>query len=253
MQDRIRYEYIEKSSKVKVQNPITLKLEPYVDERFLLKRKLYSAVIMFFVILVILFLMAIMITIRVHVTTGINKLGFKKRAGEIEILGRKIKRFDRIIAGIICGILSAVVIIIAERIYVRVAKSKNASQFQRCERVLYFSLELTDSEFPRTIADYERSYIYKRAVFEIFNYFGTLIYLSFFKGSFFYGPVLHKSGQFFSTEYCYPGGCMTELTIEVITRIILVQYVHTAWQYVSPLIRKKVRQKKKFFWKVQLI
>lgn len=98
--------------------------------------------------------------------------------------------------------------------------------------------------------DYEKSFIYKTVIFEIFNYFGTLIYLAVFKGNFFHGPVLKSKTEVFGTEYCYPGGCMTELTVEVIIRIVFIQWIHSVWEFTRPLALKKLRKRKKFAWKV---
>lgn len=119
VQDRIRYEYAEKANKVKIQNPITHKLEPYVDESYLLIRKLFSGVVTFLVILGLLFVMAILLTIRIHVVNLFHETGLKKQIEE------RIGRIDRIIAAVVCGILSAIVIVIAEVFYEKLARSKS--------------------------------------------------------------------------------------------------------------------------------
>lgn len=101
------------------------------------------------------------------------------------------------------------------------------------------------------MSDYEKSYIYKTICFEVINYYGAMIYLAVFKGVAFHGPIIEKQPNFLEgKEYCDPGGCMSELTVQVIVMLFVKQFFHYAMQLIWPIVQQKYRQSSKYVWKV---
>lgn len=70
---------------------------------------------------------------------------------------------------------------------------------------------LTKAETHRTDTEFERSYIYKVAIFECINYYSGLFYLAFIRGQF--PPAPHEQSRF--DDRCPISGCLAGLAMHL--------------------------------------
>ena len=81
------------------------------------------------------------------------------------------------------------------------------------------ALWLTNFEMPRTQTEFEDVYTMKIFLFQILNFYSSLIYIAFFKGRFYEGPadVESRKGFFaFRSDQCDPAGCLYELMVQLL-------------------------------------
>lgn len=93
------------------------------------------------------------------------------------------------------------------------------------------SLILTDYENPRTQTEYENSYAIKVFVFEFINFYGSLLYIAFFKGAFMGHPLQTNDYLHFEKDYCDPAGCLSELCIQLAVIMSLKQTFGAIMEY----------------------
>ncbi|XP_019712532.1 anoctamin-5 isoform X2 [Hippocampus comes] len=88
---------------------------------------------------------------------------------------------------------------------------------------------ITDLEIPKTHVEYENKLTMKMFLFQFVNYYSSCFYVAFFKGKFvgYPGGYLYMFGQRtkLRNEECDPGGCLIELT----TQLVVVMTGKQVW------------------------
>ncbi|XP_067356072.1 anoctamin-5 isoform X3 [Channa argus] len=88
---------------------------------------------------------------------------------------------------------------------------------------------ITDMEIPKTHLEYENKLTVKMFLFQFVNYYSSCFYVAFFKGKFVgypgnYGYMFGKWSKL-RNEECDPGGCLIELT----TQLVIVMTGKQVW------------------------
>uniref|UniRef100_A0AAY4EE20 Anoctamin n=1 Tax=Denticeps clupeoides TaxID=299321 RepID=A0AAY4EE20_9TELE len=86
---------------------------------------------------------------------------------------------------------------------------------------------ITDMEVPKTHLEYENRLTMKMFLFQFVNYYSSCFYLAFFKGKFvgYPGAYAYMFGSRLRNEECDPGGCLIELT----TQLVIVMAGKQVW------------------------
>ncbi|KAM7396842.1 hypothetical protein PAMP_019850 [Pampus punctatissimus] len=88
---------------------------------------------------------------------------------------------------------------------------------------------ITDMEIPKTHLEYENKLTVKMFLFQFVNYYSSCFYVAFFKGKFVGHPgnITYMFGQWskLRNEECDPGGCLIELT----TQLVIVMTGKQVW------------------------
>ncbi|XP_078531829.1 anoctamin-6 [Lissotriton helveticus] len=116
---------------------------------------------------------------------------------------------------ITASIINFVIIMILNMVYERVA------------------IMITDFELQRTKSDYEHSLTMKMFLFQFVNYYSACFYIAFFKGKFvgYPGDPVYWLGRF-RNEECDPGGCLLELT----TQLMIIMGGKAIWNNVQEVL-----------------
>ncbi|KAK2722293.1 hypothetical protein QYM36_002727 [Artemia franciscana] len=104
------------------------------------------------------------------------------------------------------------------------------------------SCKLTEMEYNRTNTDFEYSYTVKLILLEFVNRYASVFYVAFFKGKFIGRPGKYNTIFGYRQEECAPGGCMLELTKQLV-KIMFGQKIINLLKFVIfyrivPLIMK---------------
>ncbi|KAJ8333893.1 hypothetical protein SKAU_G00412120 [Synaphobranchus kaupii] len=85
---------------------------------------------------------------------------------------------------------------------------------------------ITDMEIPKTHLEYENKLTMKMFLFQFVNYYSSCFYVAFFKGKFVGHPgdYNYMFGKL-RNEECDPGGCLIELT----TQLVIVMVGKQVW------------------------
>uniref|UniRef100_A0A671UJD1 Anoctamin n=1 Tax=Sparus aurata TaxID=8175 RepID=A0A671UJD1_SPAAU len=88
---------------------------------------------------------------------------------------------------------------------------------------------ITDMEIPKTHLEYENKLTVKMFLFQFVNYYSSCFYVAFFKGKFvgYPGDYVYMFGKWskLRNEECDPGGCLIELT----TQLVIVMTGKQVW------------------------
>ncbi|XP_051236634.1 anoctamin-5 isoform X1 [Dicentrarchus labrax] len=86
---------------------------------------------------------------------------------------------------------------------------------------------ITDMEIPKTHLEYENKLTVKMFLFQFVNYYSSCFYVAFFKGKFvgYPGDYAYMFGSKLRNEECDPGGCLIELT----TQLVIVMTGKQVW------------------------
>ncbi|XP_037539484.1 anoctamin-5 [Nematolebias whitei] len=88
---------------------------------------------------------------------------------------------------------------------------------------------ITDMEIPKTHLEYENKLTVKMFLFQFVNYYSSCFYVAFFKGKFvgYPGDYAYMFGKWskLRNEECDPGGCLIELT----TQLVIVMTGKQVW------------------------
>ncbi|KAK1341240.1 hypothetical protein QTO34_017643 [Cnephaeus nilssonii] len=116
---------------------------------------------------------------------------------------------------ITASLISFVIIMILNIIYEKVA------------------IMITNFELPRTQTDYENSLTMKMFLFQFVNYYSSCFYIAFFKGKFvgYPGDPVYWLGKY-RNEECDPGGCLLELT----TQLIIIMGGKAIWNNIQEVL-----------------
>uniref|UniRef100_A0A8C1KC48 Anoctamin n=1 Tax=Cyprinus carpio TaxID=7962 RepID=A0A8C1KC48_CYPCA len=90
----------------------------------------------------------------------------------------------------------------------------------------HVAIKITDMEVPRTHVEYENKLTVKMFLFQFVNYYSSCFYVAFFKGKFvgYPGDYSYMFGKW-RNEECEPGGCLIELT----TQLVIVMVGKQVW------------------------
>ncbi|XP_041094151.1 anoctamin-7-like isoform X2 [Polyodon spathula] len=113
-----------------------------------------------------------------------------------------LKTQATMIAGTSGAMVQLILIVIMERVYTELA------------------MQLTHWETPRTQSQYEDSFSFKVFVFQVVNLYSSSVYVAFFKGRFIGYPGHYGHLMQVRNEECGPGGCLVELTQQLIVIMI---------------------------------
>ncbi|XP_063709407.1 anoctamin-1-like [Culicoides brevitarsis] len=102
----------------------------------------------------------------------------------------------------------------------------------------YLAIVLTNLELKRTQIEYDESVSIKIYLFQFVNYYSSMFYISFIKGKLIGYPAKYNRIFGLRQEECNPGGCMTELCIELAVLMIGKQVINTVMENMIPFIRK---------------
>lgn len=102
----------------------------------------------------------------------------------------------------------------------------------------YLAIVLTNLELKRTQIEYDESVSIKIYLFQFVNYYSSMFYISFIKGKLIGYPSKYNRIFGLRQEECNPGGCMTELCIELAVFMIGKQVINAVTENVVPFVRK---------------
>ena len=90
----------------------------------------------------------------------------------------------------------------------------------------------------RTQTDYDNSLTLKSYLFQFVNFYSSIFYLAFFKGSFTGNPSNYNRLFGFRQEECSPGGCFMEVSVQMAMIFFGKQQVQQLIEYYIPLLWK---------------
>ncbi|XP_056273223.1 anoctamin-5 isoform X3 [Pseudoliparis swirei] len=125
----------------------------------------------------------------------------------IQVVGRFIT--PQLATSVTASCINFVIIMILNLMYERVA------------------VWITDMEIPKTHLEYENKLVVKMFLFQFVNYYSSCFYVAFFKGKFvgYPGNYAYMFGSKLRNEECDPGGCLIELT----TQLVIVMTGKQVW------------------------
>ncbi|MBN3279928.1 ANO5 protein, partial [Polyodon spathula] len=185
-------------------NPVTQEMEPILPftskcARFCLS----GATVVFWIALIIASIVGV-IAYRLAVYAALASI--MKDNQDLQLVGSLIT--PQLATSVTASCLNFVVIMILNTLYERVA------------------IWITDLEIPRTHIQYENRLTTKMFLFQFVNYYSSCFYVAFFKGKFvgYPGSYTYMFGVL-RNEECDPGGCLIELT----TQLIIVMAGKQIW------------------------
>nr|CAH7749348.1 unnamed protein product [Callosobruchus chinensis] len=211
-----RPQYIEAATTLKY-SPITRRMEPFVSTKKICVGYVITATSIF--LLCTVMLLAVMAVIVYQVSTT-----YLIAASD---LSDQFKAFNDVFITLTGAAISAIFIHLFTLIYEKLA------------------MLLTNMENHRTQFDFDHSYIYKSFALAFVNNYAAVFYIAFFKGRFYEHPgrmqQWHEGGGL-RTDVCSPSGCIPDLSISLMTiMIIKIAFSHIS-QYMWPIIRGKYKQ-----------
>ncbi|XP_031702256.1 anoctamin-5-like isoform X1 [Anarrhichthys ocellatus] len=201
-------------------NKITQKMEPYLPVTSKCARFCLSAATVIFWISLIVACIIGVIAYRLAVYAAFASI-IKDPLRKIQLVGRFIT--PQLATSVTASCINFVIIMILNFFYERVA------------------VWITDMEIPKTHVEYENRLTMKMFLFQFVNYYSSCFYVAFFKGKFvgFPGDYTYMFGKWSNlrNEECDPGGCLIELT----TQLVIVMSGKQLWGNIQeallPLIR----------------
>ncbi|CAN9507134.1 unnamed protein product [Ophioblennius macclurei] len=201
-------------------NRITQEMEPYLPitskcARFCLS----GATVLFWISLIVACIIGV-IAYRLAVYAAFASI-IKDPMRKIQLVGRFIT--PQLATSVTASCINFVIIMILNFFYERVA------------------IWITDMEIPKTHLEYENRLTMKMFLFQFVNYYSSCFYVAFFKGKFVGYPgeysYMFGNSTKLRNEECDPGGCLIELT----TQLVIVMAGKQLWGNIQeallPLIR----------------
>ncbi|KAM9860742.1 anoctamin-5b [Aulostomus maculatus] len=201
-------------------NKITQEMEPYLPipskcARFCLS----GATVLFWISLILACIIGV-IAYRLAVHAAFSSI-IKDPMRRIQVVGRFIT--PQLATSVTASCINFVIIMILNFFYERVA------------------VWITDLEIPKTHLEYENRLTMKMFLFQFVNYYSSCFYVAFFKGKFvgYPGDYSYMFGKWskLRNEECDPGGCLIELT----TQLVIVMAGKQLWGNIQeallPLMR----------------
>ncbi|KAG7244354.1 hypothetical protein INR49_004054 [Caranx melampygus] len=189
-------------------NKITQEMEPYLPLTSKCARFCLSAATVIFWISLIVACIIGVIAYRLAVHAAFASI-IKDPMHQIQWVGRFIT--PQLATSVTASCINFVIIMILNFFYERVA------------------IWITDMEIPKTHLEYENRLTMKMFMFQFVNYYSSCFYVAFFKGKFvgFPGNYTYMFGKWsrLRNEECDPGGCLIELT----TQLVIVMAGKQVW------------------------
>ncbi|XP_045888204.1 anoctamin-5b isoform X2 [Micropterus dolomieu] len=201
-------------------NKITKEMEPYLPVTSKCARFCLSGATVLFWISLIVACMIGVIAYRLAVYAAFASI-IKDPLRKIQLVGRFIT--PQLATSVTASCINFVIIMILNFFYERVA------------------IWITDMEIPKTHLEYENRLTMKMFLFQFVNYYSSCFYVAFFKGKFvgYPGNYSYMFGKWskLRNEECDPGGCLIELT----TQLVIVMAGKQLWGNIQeallPLMR----------------
>ncbi|XP_029950336.1 anoctamin-5-like isoform X1 [Salarias fasciatus] len=201
-------------------NRITQEMEPYLPVTSKCARFCLSgATVIFWISLIVACIIGV-IAYRLAVYAAFASI-IKDPMRKIQLVGRFIT--PQLATSVTASCINFVIIMILNFFYERVA------------------IWITDMEIPKTHLEYENRLTMKMFLFQFVNYYSSCFYVAFFKGKFVGYPgkysYMFGNSTKLRNEECDPGGCLIELT----TQLVIVMAGKQLWGNIQeallPLIR----------------
>uniref|UniRef100_A0A1A8UPC5 Anoctamin n=1 Tax=Nothobranchius furzeri TaxID=105023 RepID=A0A1A8UPC5_NOTFU len=201
-------------------NKITQEMEPYLTIHSRCARySLSAATVLFWISLIVACIIGV-IAYRLAVYAAFASI-IKDPMRRIQLVGRFIT--PQLATSVTASCINFVIIMILNFFYERVA------------------IWITDLEIPKTHLEYENRLTMKMFLFQFVNYYSSCFYVAFFKGKFvgYPGDYSYMFGKWskLRNEECDPGGCLIELT----TQLVIVMAGKQLWGNIQeallPLLR----------------
>ncbi|XP_022056633.1 anoctamin-5-like isoform X2 [Acanthochromis polyacanthus] len=201
-------------------NRITQEMEPYLPVTSKCARfSLSAAAVIFWISLIVACIIGV-IAYRLAVYAAFASI-IKDPMRKIQLVGRFIT--PQLATSVTASCINFVIIMILNFFYERVA------------------VWITDLEIPKTHLEYENRLTMKMFLFQFVNYYSSCFYVAFFKGKFvgYPGEYSYMFGKWSNlrNEECDPGGCLIELTTQLVIVMTGKQLCGNIQEALLPLIR----------------
>ncbi|KAM4597065.1 anoctamin-5b isoform 2-T2 [Fundulus diaphanus] len=201
-------------------NKITQEMEPYLPVTSKCARFIFSGTTVILWVSLIVACIIGVIAYRLAVYAAFASI-IKDPLRKIQLVGRFIT--PQLATSVTASCINFVIIMILNFLYERVA------------------IWITDMEIPKTHLEYENRLTIKMFLFQFVNYYSSCFYVAFFKGKFvgYPGKYSYMFGNMtkLRNEECDPGGCLIELT----TQLVIVMAGKQLWGNIQeallPLMR----------------
>ncbi|KAK2842380.1 hypothetical protein Q5P01_012580 [Channa striata] len=205
---QLRPEYETKCTNRKL-NRITQEMEPYLPITSKCARMCLSgATVLFWISLIIACIIGV-IAYRLAVYAAFASIMKDSPTNNLQVVGPYIT--PQLATSVTASCINFVIIMILNLMYERVA------------------VWITDMEIPKTHLEYENKLTVKMFLFQFVNYYSSCFYVAFFKGKFvgYPGNYAYMFGKWskLRNEECDPGGCLIELT----TQLVIVMTGKQVW------------------------
>ncbi|KAK3526787.1 hypothetical protein QTP70_033567 [Hemibagrus guttatus] len=206
---QLRPEYETKCTGRRI-NRVTQELEWVLDQTvgdFLGKIVLCWTTVVLWISLIIASIIGV-IAYRLAVFAALASIMKDSPTNKLEVVGSLIT--PQLATSVTASCINFVIIMILNFLYERVA------------------IWITDMEIPKTHLEYENKLTIKMFLFQFVNYYSSCFYVAFFKGKFVGYPKNYAymfNGSGLRNEECDPGGCLIELT----TQLVIVMAGKQVW------------------------
>lgn len=129
-----------------------------------------------------------------------------------------MQKYAKWLSSVSAGVMSLTLIIIMSKYYTK------------------FAITMTEWENHKTQFEYENNLTIRRYIFEVFNFYSTLVYIGFFKGKINGYPGHYPRVFGVKMEDCPPGGCISELATQMAIILAGKQFIFSFSQFVIPII-----------------
>uniref|UniRef100_H3BXS6 Anoctamin n=1 Tax=Tetraodon nigroviridis TaxID=99883 RepID=H3BXS6_TETNG len=201
-------------------NKITQEMEPYLPVTTKCARFCLSAATVIFWISLIVACIIGVIAYRLAVHAAFASI-IKDPMRQIQLVGRFIT--PQLATSATASCINFVIIMILNFFYERVA------------------IWITDMEIPKTHLEYENKLTVKMYLFQFVNYYSSCFYVAFFKGKFvgYPGDYTYMFGNRsrLRNEECDPGGCLIELTTQLVIVMTGKQMCGNIQEALLPVMR----------------
>ncbi|XP_046897802.1 anoctamin-5b isoform X2 [Hypomesus transpacificus] len=201
-------------------NRITQEMEPYLPATSKCARFCLSgATVLFWMSLIVACIIGV-IAYRLAVFAAFASIMKDSPTRKIQLLGSLIT--PQLATSVTASCINFVIIMILNFFYERVA------------------IWITDLEIPKTHLEYENKLTMKMFFFQFVNYYSSCFYVAFFKGKFVGHPGDYTYMFGWSklrNEECDPGGCLIELTTQLVIVMVGKQLWGNIQEALLPLMR----------------
>uniref|UniRef100_A0A8C1WQQ9 Anoctamin n=1 Tax=Cyprinus carpio TaxID=7962 RepID=A0A8C1WQQ9_CYPCA len=187
-------------------NQVTQEMEPYLPLTSKCARSVLSgATVLFWISLIFACIIAV-IVYRLAVFAAFAGIMKDSPTNNMDLIGNLIT--PQFATSVTASCLNFIIIMVLNFLYEHVA------------------IKITDMEVPRTHVEYENKLTVKMFLFQFVNYYSSCFYVAFFKGKFvgYPGDYSYMFGKW-RNEECEPGGCLIELT----TQLVIVMVGKQVW------------------------